>query len=347
MRDLDSAVGRLDNILMSVYVIVAILIIAVALEAQLVTLITGAGTLILGLSWLVGGSLTEVLTSIIFLFVKHPYDVGDRVTVMDKTYTVKEIRLLSTIFLDANACLVQAPNTVLNDNFIYNMRRSPQMSESFTFDVAYSTTFDQIEELRGLMIAFLQNDRRDYQAVFDVVVVDIPGQEKMTLRVDIKYKSNWQQGALKAKRRNKWICALKASLAKIKMFGPDGNPDAKAPPTPYTLVPYEDIKKEHGYGTPPPMPTPSGSLQERTIPVGYSFSDPNAVMLDDTIDVFGEPDELTRRGPSDPAGGAAEIRQRPNMIVMPSGASGFSQSRSPAEEEIELRTPRAGAFGGV
>jgi hypothetical protein len=31
MQDLDSAVGRLDNILMSVYVIVAILIIAVAL----------------------------------------------------------------------------------------------------------------------------------------------------------------------------------------------------------------------------------------------------------------------------------------------------------------------------
>jgi hypothetical protein len=31
MRDLDSAVGRLDNILMSVYVIVAILIIAIAL----------------------------------------------------------------------------------------------------------------------------------------------------------------------------------------------------------------------------------------------------------------------------------------------------------------------------
>ena len=48
MQDLDSAVGRLDNILMSVYVIVAVLIIAVALEAQLVTLITGAGTLILG-----------------------------------------------------------------------------------------------------------------------------------------------------------------------------------------------------------------------------------------------------------------------------------------------------------
>ncbi len=35
MQDLDSAVGRLDNILMSVYVVVAILIIAVALVSIL------------------------------------------------------------------------------------------------------------------------------------------------------------------------------------------------------------------------------------------------------------------------------------------------------------------------
>lgn len=81
----------------------------------------------IGLSWLIGGSLAEVLTSIIFLFIKHPYDVGDRVEINKITYTVKEIRLLSTIFLDGNACLVQAPNTVLNADLIHNMRRSPQV----------------------------------------------------------------------------------------------------------------------------------------------------------------------------------------------------------------------------
>lgn len=80
----------------------------------MVSLITGAGTLILGLSWLIGGSLQEVLTSIIFLFIKHPYDVGDRVVLNKETYTVKEIRLLSTVFLDSNSTLVQAPNNQIN-----------------------------------------------------------------------------------------------------------------------------------------------------------------------------------------------------------------------------------------
>lgn len=113
MRDLDSAVGRLDNIFMSLYTVIAFLIFAVAVETQFATLITGAGTFVLGLSWLIGASCQEILTSIIFLFVKHPYDVGDRVDIEKASYTVKEIRLLSTVFQDSNNCTVTAPNTLL------------------------------------------------------------------------------------------------------------------------------------------------------------------------------------------------------------------------------------------
>ena len=92
-----------------------------------------------------------------------------------------------------------------------------QMSEPFVFDVNYSTTLDQLELLRHKMIAFLENERRDFLPSFDVSVVgahpsspfalnlepdvplDFPDQTKMTLKADIKYKSNWQHGALKCK----------------------------------------------------------------------------------------------------------------------------------------------------
>lgn len=78
------------------------------------TLITGAGTFILGLSWLIGGSLQEVLTSIIFLFIKHPFDVGDRIDIEKCGYTVKEISLLTTVFVDGSGGLVQMSNAQLN-----------------------------------------------------------------------------------------------------------------------------------------------------------------------------------------------------------------------------------------
>ena len=72
----------------------------------------------------------------------------------------------------------------------------------------------------------------------------MPGQEKLTLKADIKYKSNWQQGTLKAQRRNKWICALKSSMEKLKIFGPDGDPGAHPAPTKYTQVPYEEVLRQ-------------------------------------------------------------------------------------------------------
>lgn len=113
MSDLDSAVGRLDNILITLVIIIALLIFVVALDAQFESLITGTGTFILGLSWLIGLSCQEILASIIFLFIKHPYDVGDRVDIDTNSYTVKEIRLLSTVFLDSNNSSVQAAHNVL------------------------------------------------------------------------------------------------------------------------------------------------------------------------------------------------------------------------------------------
>ncbi|KAJ6593918.1 Mechanosensitive ion channel-domain-containing protein [Mycena capillaripes] len=264
MQDLDSAVGRLDNIFMSLYVVIAILIIAVALEAQVATLVTSAGTLVLGLSWLIGGTLAEVLTSIIFLFIKHPFDVGDRVCIDKTNYTVKEIRLLSTIFLNSDGVSVQAPNTVLNS----------QMSESFTFDVNYSTSFEDVEKLRQRMLTFVTTERRDYQPAFDIVVVDFPDQSKMTLQADIKYKSNGQQGALKAKRRNKWLCALKAALAEVGIYGPSGNPHSEPGTQRYTEVPWHEVKAESEKAKTSKEKMPSAQVPEG----GWRLSGQNAVI---------------------------------------------------------------------
>ena len=68
-----------------------------------------------GLSWLIGSSLHDILTSIIFLFVRHPFDVGDRIDLgaPNGSFTVKEIHLLSTILLNGNGTYVQVSNNVL------------------------------------------------------------------------------------------------------------------------------------------------------------------------------------------------------------------------------------------
>ena len=97
MRDIDSAVGRLDNILMSVYTIVVGIVFAVVLDTAVSALLSGAAAFVLALSWLIGARAQEGLSPVIFLFIKCMFDVGDRVEIDGQLYTVKEIRLCVTI----------------------------------------------------------------------------------------------------------------------------------------------------------------------------------------------------------------------------------------------------------
>ncbi|KWU45155.1 hypothetical protein RHOSPDRAFT_10799, partial [Rhodotorula sp. JG-1b] len=245
MRDIDSAVGRLDNILISIWWIVAILIMLGLLNASFQTMITGAGTFILGLSWLIGTTAQEILASIIFLFIKHPYDVGDRVCIDTVDYTVLEMHLLSTVFKRIDGTVTQAPHSQLNLKFILNYRRSNFISETFTFDVDFGTTFEKIEALRARMLEFLQTERRDFRPFIDISVEDFAAQGKLSLSATINYRGNWQNVTLKMQRRNKWICALRVALAELQIFGPAGAGDpapAAADPVKYTQVPWDEVK---------------------------------------------------------------------------------------------------------
>lgn len=42
------------------------------------------------------------------------------------------------------------------------MRRSGPINEVYLFDVAFETTFDQIEQLRARMLEFVEVERRDF-----------------------------------------------------------------------------------------------------------------------------------------------------------------------------------------
>jgi len=241
---------------------------------------------------------------------------------------VKEIHLLSTILLNGSGTHVQVSNNVLATLFIQNIRRSLKMSETFTFDVDFTTSFKQIERLRSLMLGFVQMERRDFQPSFDIVVVDIPDQEKMTLSADIMYKSNWQQGGLKATRRNKWICALKTYLAEAKIYGPKGDPKSIAAPTRYTEIPWEEVKAKDK--------SPSGSMTPVTMPEmprgGYNLINRSTSKLDDTETVFDErgSTQLPRR-PVEPSLGGVPVAS-PSTVPM------ASAQRLPHPEEIEMKS---------
>ncbi|KAF9452408.1 hypothetical protein P691DRAFT_772397 [Macrolepiota fuliginosa MF-IS2] len=222
MNDLQNVVGRLDDLLMLFWVVTSILIFSVALEAELKTLIFGAGSAFVGASWLLKDSAAEILASILFLFSKHPFDVEDKVIINGKRYTVVEMRLLSTVFYDDDSVQVQAPNSLLNTMFIHNLRRSPATSEPFSIEVSHHTTEKQLEDFESRMTKFLKTKPKDYRDDFHVVIKELSFQDqKLVLNLEIKYNNNWESDIhVRARRRNAWICAVRKSLDEGGIHGP-------------------------------------------------------------------------------------------------------------------------------
>jgi len=72
MKDVDSAIRKLDDVLVVVVFIIAIFIMISFLNSNFVTTLATAGTVLLSLSFIFAGTCQEVLASILFLFHKVP-----------------------------------------------------------------------------------------------------------------------------------------------------------------------------------------------------------------------------------------------------------------------------------
>jgi hypothetical protein len=166
-----------------------------------------------------------VLGSCIFIFVKHPYDIGDRIDINSDQLTVEHISLLFTVFKRVqNGKVVQIPNIVLNNLWVENVSRSMAMREQISIFCHFETSITDIEALKGEMTSFVTDAKnsRDFLPDIDIEVVGIAEMNKMELRIECKHKSNWANESIRAARRSKFMCALVLALRKVPIYGPGG-----------------------------------------------------------------------------------------------------------------------------
>ena len=228
LKDLDSVISKLDAILLFVVLVITVLVFISLISTSAAGILTSAGSTVLALSWLFSATAQEFLQSCIFVFVKHPFDVGDRVSIYGNTgaamkgddYFVKEISLLYTEFKKMEGHVVQAPNSYLNTLFILNMRRSGGLAEAVPLTVKFGTTLEQIDDLRQRLLEFVKDEKREYQGNILTEIRDVVEAYSVNLNVVFFYKANWQNEGLRLQRRNKFICALMVSMQEVGIEGP-------------------------------------------------------------------------------------------------------------------------------
>ena len=98
LRQSSQAISKLDD-LFKVFMYIIILFVCLGIfNVDTTKFMAAAISLWLGIVFAIGGTIKNLVESIIFLFITHPYDVGDKVEVNNVNYFVKKFGLMTTVF---------------------------------------------------------------------------------------------------------------------------------------------------------------------------------------------------------------------------------------------------------
>ncbi|KXJ93241.1 Mechanosensitive ion channel-domain-containing protein [Microdochium bolleyi] len=228
LKDLDSVVSKLDRVFFVIIFIIAVIVLISIVSASAAAALASLGTAVLGLAWVLQATAQEFLQSIIFVFVKHPFDVGDRITVYGNTgalgrgddYYITEISLLYTEFKKMEGHIVQAPNSLLNTLFILNHRRSGSLADVNELTIKYGTPSSVIKELEARMTEFVLENKRDFTSKIITEVRSFEDAYSMKLNFIVFHKTSYQNELLRLTRHNKFAIELMNQMVDLGIEQP-------------------------------------------------------------------------------------------------------------------------------
>lgn len=158
------------------------------------------------------GTILSIFDTIVFIFVSHPFDVGDRVLLDKKTFKVKQIGWWSSVFYSDGHTTTYLYNSALNGMRISNYRRSGPQAESFTIDVHMSTSREQLKQLEQRLTDFVKANPRDYIDPVDLNVSKLVNAADLQIQIVVRHRSNFQNGDVRRRRNALFLQAVRSTL---------------------------------------------------------------------------------------------------------------------------------------
>ncbi|OWM83230.1 hypothetical protein CDL15_Pgr012711 [Punica granatum] len=209
LNDTKTAVQQLHKLASAIAIIVifVVSVLVMGLATTKVVFVVTSQLLILG--FMFQNTCKTIFESIIFVFVMHPFDVGDRCVIDDIQMVVEEMNILTTVFLRYDMEKIYYPNSVLLTKPISNFRRSPDMADSIDFTISVSTSIDDINTLKKAIQTYIESKPKHWNPKHSVIVKEIENVDKMKMALYVQHTMNHQNYGEKTTRRSDLILELK------------------------------------------------------------------------------------------------------------------------------------------
>ncbi|KAF9670351.1 hypothetical protein SADUNF_Sadunf13G0059300 [Salix dunnii] len=209
LNDTKTAIRQLHR-LASAIVILIILVISLlvtGLATTKVLLLFTSQLLLVG--FMFQNTCKSIFESIIFVFVMHPFDVGDRCVVDGVQMVVEEMNILTTVFLRYDAEKIYYPNSILHTKPISNFRRSPDMGDGIDITIDVSTSVDDFNALKKAIQVYIESKPKHWNPNHTLMVCEIENGKDLKLTLCVQHTMNHQNFGEKSNRRSDLVFELK------------------------------------------------------------------------------------------------------------------------------------------
>ncbi|KAL6558680.1 hypothetical protein OROMI_019030 [Orobanche minor] len=216
LKDAKTAIEELNKIASGIILIVIIIVWLLLMEITTTTVLVFISSQLLLAVFMFGNSVRSIFEAIIFIFVVHPFDVGDRCVIDGVQMIVDEMNILTTIFLKADNEKVYYPNSILATKAISNFNRSPEMmGDVVEFAVDFKTSAENIAALKAKIKGYLESKPHQWSPNHSVQVKDIVDVNKMMMALYVTHTINFQNAGERGNRRSDLVFELKKIFEEV------------------------------------------------------------------------------------------------------------------------------------
>ncbi|KAL3651040.1 hypothetical protein CASFOL_007443 [Castilleja foliolosa] len=155
--------------------------------------------------------------SIIFVFVMHPFDIGDRCVIDGVQLIVEEMNILTTGFLRHDNEKIYYPNSVLITKSISNFYRSPEMCDDVDFTIGASTKTETIIALKKAIQTYIESKPKYWNPKHSLIVKEIENVDKLKMALGVQHTINHQNYGDRNIRITKLILELKKMFENLNI----------------------------------------------------------------------------------------------------------------------------------
>ncbi|KAG9149038.1 hypothetical protein Leryth_010647 [Lithospermum erythrorhizon] len=173
LDDTNTAVKKLHHMLNVLVAIVILIIWLLMLKVATSKFFILFSSQILLIVFVFGNTCKTTFEAIIFLFVMHPFDVGDRVEVDGVQMIVDEMNMLTTVFLRYDFQKITYPNSILATKPIGNYNRSPNMRDEVNFSIHISTPVEKISKMKEKITSYIEGKSEHWHSKSKIFVKNV------------------------------------------------------------------------------------------------------------------------------------------------------------------------------